>query len=367
MQETDIAIVGTGPAGLAAAVEAARAGARTTLIDENQKPGGQLFKQIHKFFGAKEHYAGVRGYEIGERLLKETEERGVDVRLNTVVFGLYGQEVGLISNQRVSSLKAKRIILSTGACENPLAFPGWTLPGVMGAGAVQTMMNVHRVLPGKTVLMIGSGNVGLIVSYQLLQAGAEVSAIVEALPTIGGYGVHAAKIRRAGVPIMTSHTAAKATGKTRVEEVTISKIDEKWRPIKGSEQNFDVDLVCIAVGLTPLSELAWMAGCRFMYLPQLGGLIPIHNDRMETTVNGLYVAGDVAGVEEASTAMEEGRLAGISACQSLRLITEKTAEEQRGDIGSRLDQLRQGPFGERRYQAKRILVGEAKRMTVGGS
>lgn len=355
MEEADIAVIGAGPAGLTASIEAAKAGARTILIDENDRPGGQLFKQIHKFFGAKEHYAGVRGYEIGERLLRETEENGVDVRLGTVAFGIYGQEVGLLTHQRATALRAKRIILATGACENPLAFPGWTLPGVMGAGAVQTMINVHRVLPGKTVLMIGSGNVGLIVSYQLLQAGAEVVAVVEALPKIGGYGVHAAKIRRAGVSVLTSHTVLNASGKNQVENATICRIDEKWRPVKESERVFDIDLICIAVGLTPLSELAWMTGCKFTYLPQLGGSVPIHSREMKTTLDYLYVAGDLAGVEEASTAMEEGRMAGISASQSLGFIPEEVAARSEREIENRLLQLRGGPFCEGRLRAKETV------------
>lgn len=356
LEETDIAIVGAGPAGLTASIEAAKAGARTTLIDENYKPGGQLFKQIHKFFGAKEHYAGMRGYEIGERLLRETKERGVDVRLGTVVFGIYGQEVGLLASERVTTLRAKRIILATGAYENSLAFPGWTLPGVMGAGAVQTMVNVHRVLPGKNVLMIGSGNVGLIVSYQLLQAGAEVIAIVEALPKIGGYGVHAAKIRRARVPIMTSHTILGADGKNQVENAVVCEIDEKGQALKGSQKVFDADLICIAVGLTPLSELAWMTGCRFMYMTELGGLTPIHNREMRTTMNHVYVAGDVAGIEEASTAIEEGRMAGVSASQSLGLIPDRVAECFKREIANRLLQLRGGPFLKERMQAKERLI-----------
>jgi NADPH-dependent 2,4-dienoyl-CoA reductase/sulfur reductase-like enzyme len=356
LEETDIAIVGAGPAGLTASIEAAKAGARTTLIDENSRPGGQLFKQIHRFFGAKDYYAGMRGYEIGERLLKETEERGVDVRLRAVAFGIYGQEVGLLASERVTTLRAKRIILATGAYENSLVFPGWTLPGVMGAGAVQTMVNVHRVLPGKNVLMIGSGNVGLIVSYQLLQAGAEVVAIVEALPKIGGYGVHAAKIRRARVPIMTSHTILGADGKNQVENAVVCGIDEKGRVLKGSRKVLDADLICIAVGLTPLSELAWMAGCRFMYVTELGGSTPIHNREMKTTLNHVYAAGDIAGVEEAGTAIEEGRMAGISASQSLGLIPDEVAEGFKRETENRLLQLRGGPFFKGRLQAKERLI-----------
>ncbi len=170
MIHTEIAVVGGGPAGLVAAIEARNCGAQVTLIDENQRPGGQLFKQIHKFFGSQEHRAGVRGYSIGKQLLRDCQKAEVDVMLETVVWGVFeGNRLGLANSNGSFTMKADRIILTTGASENPLAFPGWTLPGVMGAGAVQTMMNVHRVLPGRRALMIGSGNVGLIVAYQLLQ------------------------------------------------------------------------------------------------------------------------------------------------------------------------------------------------------
>ena len=148
-------------------------------------------------------------------------------------------------------LKAKKIILCTGAIENPVFFPGWTLPGVMTAGAVQTLVNIYRVLPDTRFLMIGSGNVGLIISYQLLQAGAKVEAIVEAAPQIGGYQVHAAKVLRAGVPIYTKHTVKEVLGDGKVETAIITEVDSKWQPIKGTEKRLDVGAVCLAVGLSP--------------------------------------------------------------------------------------------------------------------
>jgi thioredoxin reductase len=359
---TEIAVVGGGPAGLSASIEAARAGAKVVLIDENARPGGQLFKQIHKFFGSKEHYSGIRGYDIGRRLLNETEECGARVLLNTAVYGIFdGNVLGLVSENRSSFLKAEKIILATGASENPLAFPGWTLPGVMGAGAAQTMINVWRVLPGNRALIVGSGNVGLIVAYQILQAGASVAAIVEAAPRIGGYGVHAAKIRRMGIPILVSHTVKEAFGDGKVEGATIVQLDEEWKPIPGTESTMEVDLICVAVGLEPRSELAWLAGCDFAYIPQLGGLTPIHDENMETSVPGLFVAGDVAGVEEASTAMEEGRLAGIAAARDLGYMDGGKFEKMKWDINQRLRALRSGPFGSPRFEAKQRLLGMGRR------
>jgi len=360
MQTTDLAVVGAGPAGLAAAIAAASAGVRVLLIDENARPGGQLFKQIHKFFGSKDHYAGTRGIDIGTRLLSDVEALGVEVMLDSVVWGIFADHtLGVIRDRRNVRVQAGSICLATGASENALAFPGWTLPGVMGAGAIQTLINVERVLPGKRVLMVGSGNVGLIVSYQLLQAGAQVVAVVEALPRVGGYGVHAGKLRRNGVPILTSTTIREARGKDRVEKATTVVLDERWRQVPGTEREYDVDVICLALGLTPLSELAWMAGCQFAYIPQLGGHVPIHDEDMQTTVPGIYVAGDLAGIEEASTAMEEGKLAGIAVAQALGHLSAAEACRRKEAVFKRLDELRSGPFGEARQKAKTRLCHPA--------
>jgi NADPH-dependent 2,4-dienoyl-CoA reductase/sulfur reductase-like enzyme len=251
----------------------------------------------------------------------------------------------------VEELQAQMIILATGASENVLSFPGWTLPGVMGAGAAQTLINLHRTLPGHRVLMVGAGNVGLIVSYQLLQGGAEVVAVVEGLPTIGGYGVHASKILRAGVPIFTGHTVLRAEGKESVERAVIAAVDESWQPLPDTEKAFEVDTICLAVGLSPLAELAWMAGCQFVHLPALGGWVPVHDENMQTTLPGLYVAGDLAGIEEASTAMEEGRLAGLAAAEALGHVSSEEGKTKRTEIQERLAALRMGTFGEKRALA----------------
>ena len=362
-KKIDIAIVGAGPAGLSAGIEAAKEGAKVLIIDENEKPGGQLFKQIHRFFGSKEHYAGVRGFEIGNRLLKECEDSGVEIMLNSVVWGIFpGYTVGVVKNNKENlTVKAKRIILATGAYENPLSFPGWTLPGVMGAGASQTMMNIHRVLPGKSALMIGSGNVGLIVSYQLIQAGCDVKAVIEILPKVGGYIVHADKISRLGVKILISHTILEARGKDKVEEAVVCEVDKNFNPLYKKQKRFKVDLICIATGLSPLAELAWMIGCQFEYSPKLGGYVPLHNKDMETTQHSIYIAGDTSGIEEASTAIEEGRLAGISCIESLGFLSPSSAKARKGKIDRGLKMLRIGPFGDFRQDEKEKIYSEFKK------
>ena len=352
--QTDIAIVGAGPAGLSAAITAAKTGADIIVVDENLAPGGQLFKQIHKFFGSSAHRAGTRGFQIGTDLLSELSSfPNATVYLNTVAYGFFPDfTLGIRRNDQVYAIKAKKYIFAAGAMENCLAFPGSTLPGVMGAGAAQTMLHINRVRPGKNVLMIGSGNVGLIVSYQLMQSGVNVVELIEAAPSIGGYGVHASKIRRAGVPISISTTINRAIGTTEVTGAELVSLDDHFQKIPGTERIIECDTICLAVGLNPMTELAWLAGCQFMFIPALGGHVPIHSPDMESTVSGVYVAGDITGAEEASTAMEEGNLAGISAAAALNRISEEESTRIKEEIRHRLDLLRSGAFGERRKKAK---------------
>jgi NADPH-dependent 2,4-dienoyl-CoA reductase/sulfur reductase-like enzyme len=357
MLRTDVAVIGGGVSGLAAAIEASKAGATVQLIDEGARPGGQLFKQIHKFFGSRRHYAGIRGFDIGERLLHDARKNGVEVVLNAFVFGMFGNEIGIIEAEGGGRwLEAKQVILCCGASEKGILFPGWTLPGVMGAGAAQTLINVHRVLPGKRFLIVGSGNVGLVVAYQILQAGADVVAVVEALPRIGGWGVHASKLLRCGVPILTSHTIKRALGRGKVEGATIEALNEKYRRVPGSERHLEVDVICLAVGLKPNIELPLMAGCETMFLGGLGGRVPLHDENMETTQAGIYVAGDCAGVEEASTAMESGRLAGAAAAERLGYLSKEEACDLKVEVREVLSDLRGGPFGVERRKAKTLLT-----------
>lgn len=358
MIKKQVVVIGGGPSGMAAAIEAAKRGAEVLVIDANQKAGGQLFKQIHKFFGSSAHRAGIRGIDIGTELLKEAEDNGVEIWLNSVAIGLYDEKIIAVEigtddeEKKVITVKAEKIVICSGASENVVRFKGWTLPGVIGAGAAQTMVNVNRVLPGKRVLMIGTGNVGLIVSYQLMQGGADVVALVEAAPKIGGYAVHASKITRAGVPIKTRSTVIEARGEERVEQAVIAKVDENWQVVPGTEETLDVDVIAIAAGLKPVTELAMMYGCKMYFNPVQGGWVPLHNRNMETSCEGIYVAGDITGVEEANTALEEGRLAGIDIAEKLGYVNDAKAKNDKAEVWERLNGLRLGPHGEKRHQAK---------------
>jgi NADPH-dependent 2,4-dienoyl-CoA reductase/sulfur reductase-like enzyme/Fe-S-cluster-containing hydrogenase component 2 len=318
---------------------------QVAVFDENALPGGQLFKQIHKFFGSKEHKAKTRGFNIGKQLLDEAELLGVDVFLNATVIGIFaGKEIVVRQEGEVLHYRGDAIVVATGASENMLAFEGWTLPGVIGAGAAQTMMNINRVKPGEKVLMLGSGNVGLVVGYQLLQAGCELAAVVDAAPRIGGYGVHAAKLARAGVPFYLSHTIVKAEGEERLSGVSIAEVDSAWKPIDGTQKRFGVDTICIAVGLSPSTQLFKMAGCEMAEAAPGSGYLPVCGDGGETSVPGLYAAGDASGIEEASSAMIEGRLSAISAAHRLGFIGESERKQRAMELESALAALRGGMF-----------------------
>jgi len=354
MLNKEVAVVGGGPAGLTASIELAKRNVDVTLIDENLQAGGQLLKQTHKFFGSEEHYAGVRGFNIARELIEDAKDLAVDFLLEGSIYSVYEDKVLAVKKEKSTRLiSPERVIFATGASEKVINFPGWTLPGVMGAGAVQTFVNQHRVLPGRKFTIIGSGNVGTIVAYQLLQAGAEVAAIVEAADEIGSYYVHANKAVRSGdIPVYTSHTIKEATGGESVDSVKIAQVDDSWQPVPGTEKTIDTDVVCLAVGLRPRTKLTSLTGCRSIYSSTLGGEVPLHDESMETSTDGVYVAGDVAGVEEASIAIEEGRLAGVSAASSLGYISNSAEADQKEEIRGRLELLRGGKYGEERAEEK---------------
>lgn len=368
MLEKDVLVIGAGPAGLAASIEAGKYGASVLLVDLNMQPGGQLFKQIHKFFGSSAHRSGTRGYDIGKQLLKEAEESDVEIWMQSTVIGIFpgnkiAIEKGLDSGEKeMVTMQAKKIIIATGASENAIRFKGWTTPGVMGAGAAQTMINVNHVKPGQKIVMLGTGNVGLIVSYQLMQAGCDVVSLIEAAPKIGGYAVHAAKIRRAGVPIRLQHTIieAKKGADGCVCGCVIAQVDNHFQPIPGTEETIACDTIALAAGLKPTMDLVKLAGCKLTFNGPFGGYIPLHNERMETSCEGVFVAGDTTGVEEANTALEEGKIAGISAAEDLGLLTDDAASDKRAEIWDRLHSLRLGPFGERRMIEKEVVMDEYK-------
>jgi sarcosine oxidase subunit alpha len=326
-KKSEICVIGGGPAGLEAAIAAKELGAQVLIIDDNPILGGQLIKQTHKFFGSKAHYCGVRGVDIGTVLSEKATALGVDVVNDATVVGYYDNDtLGILKENMLLALRAERYVFATGASENMLAFENADLPGVYGAGAVQTMMNVYGVVP-----------------YQLLQAGVEVAAIVEIMNKVGGYYVHAAKIKRSGVPIYLKHTVTEAQGNESVEAAVISQVGDDYSCLLGTEKTVECDMILIAIGLSPLCELLYQAGCQIDYIPELGGHVPYHDKNMRTSKANIFVCGDLACIEEASTAMLEGRIAGARAFESLH-GKKAQADEIVQTAQKELEIIRTSPF-----------------------
>ena len=298
--ETDVLIVGGGPAGLSAALQLGERGINALIVDDKDRLGGKLVLQTHKFFGSIDDcYAGTRGIDIATILKDELQEYpSLKVWLNSIVLYVFSdKKVGVVTNGKNYAIVNPRIVLNAaGARERSLVFPGNTLPGIYGAGAFQTLVNRDLVKPAKRLLVVGGGNVGLIAAYHALQAGIDVIGLVEALPQCGGYKVHSDKIKRLGVPIHTSHTILSANGKEHVESVTVGKIDKNFRPIAGTEKTYECDTVLIAVGLSPVNEF-------FKQAEQAG--------------MNVFAAGDAKEIAEASSAMFNGKIAGLEIARVL--------------------------------------------------
>jgi NADPH-dependent 2,4-dienoyl-CoA reductase/sulfur reductase-like enzyme/Fe-S-cluster-containing hydrogenase component 2 len=297
--ETDVLVIGGGPAGINAAIELGTLGIKTLVVDDKTEFGGKLTLQTHTFFGSRDDcYAGTRGIEIAHILTRDLGVLpSVSVMPGTTAVGaFYDKKVGLQQGSMYHLASPRIVLVACGAREKNLAFPGCDLPGVYGAGAFQTLLNRDLVKPTERLFIVGGGNVGLITGYHAIQAGIKVVGLVEALPQCGGYKVHLDKLRRLGVPVFTSHTVINAEGDGKLEKVTISGIDKSFKLIAGTEKSYPVDTLLIAVGLAPVNELY---------------------EKLSDYGIECYKAGDAEEIAEASAAIFSGKITGRRIAQSL--------------------------------------------------
>jgi sarcosine oxidase, subunit alpha len=369
--KTDVVVVGGGPAGLSAAIEMGSRGVKVVVVDDHPTPGGKLLGQLHEEGNAKIWW---KGKEYAEDLIRKTRSANVQILSGKQVWGLEaGWKVhvsDLTKNEEALIIRAECILLATGAVEKPVPLPGWTLPGVISIGAAQVMTNVYGVLPGKRVIVAGIDILSLSIARAMKLAGADVVGIfmlpknpfaphsspISQLDALKNLTHHAPSrwirgsgrllksktgkklaarfyppmgIKMWGIPIYLRHSLQAIIGQTEVESVSIAKIDVNGG-LTEKVTNIHVDCVCLSGGLTPLYELAATAGCKFVHIEGLSGVVPLHNRELQTNIPNLFVAGNITGIESAKVAMSQGRLAGLSICKRLYAGAVNVAEIEKG-------------------------------------
>lgn len=345
MKERELIILGSGPGGLTAAIEATKAGASVTLLDENPHPGGQIYRQFNRGFSVTDSKVLGHDYQRGQELLTEfgSLEKQVEYLDEALVWAIFqDNELAFLRGGESHSVRYRKLIVAAGAYDRPVPFPGWTLPGVFTAGGAQQLVKTQRVLPGEKILLVGTGPLQLALANQLVDAGGKVVAIAEA-GNIGNWvrlvraawgqwqliadAVHYLHgILRAGIPLWRNHIIVEVRGDGQVEEAVVAKVDKNWRPKPGTHRTLSVDTVCVGYGFVSSTELTRLAQCEHRYEPILGGWIPVRDENMETSVRGIYAVGECAGVAGSFVAMDEGRIAGLAAAQALGHLLPEAAK-----------------------------------------
>jgi thioredoxin reductase/bacterioferritin-associated ferredoxin len=374
--QVELAVIGAGPAGMAAAVAAADAGVETILLDAQPRPGGQYFRTAppgaaenvrSDDFSRPTRHGATEVVTTNQPLLRQLADSSVQVMTSALVWGAFpaedghGWELALHGPHAPTRLTARTVILATGAYDRPIPFPGWTLPGVMTAGGVQAFLKGQWIVPGRRFLLSGTGPLQIAVAAGLIEAGAEVVALLEAarpglrdarhLPALWGQWGRLAEgfgygrtLRAAHVPIRPGWAVIEARGDGQVEEAVICRVDDAGRPIAGGVETVAVDTIAIGYSLIPSTELARLLGCDHKFRPDQGGYVPRRDAEMRTNLPGVYAVGDGAGIGGAELAQIEGRIAGLAAARDLGRLSEAAA-------GAAIKREQPGLARQRRFAA----------------
>lgn len=301
VQYVDVLVIGAGPAGMAAAIAAREAGVENLLVlEREQNMGGILRQCIHNGFGLHRFKEELTGPEYAQRDIDRVRELGIEVRCGTTVLNVdENRLVTAISKEKgVQLFEAGAIVLAMGCRERPrgaLATPGTRCAGVYSAGTAQKFVNLEGYMPGRRVVILGSGDIGLIMARRMTLQGAKVLACVEIMPYSSGLNRNIVQcLHDYDIPLLLSHTVTDIEGRERLSGVTVAKVDEKRQPIPGTEQHFDCDTLLLSVGLIPENELSQQAGVEMSPLTQ-GAVV---DDTFETSVPGVFACGNVLHVHD---------------------------------------------------------------------
>lgn len=301
MLNYDIVIVGGGPAGLAAAISAKRNGAQSILVIEREKElGGILNQCIHNGFGLHTFQEELTGPEYAERFIRQLLEEKIEYKLNTMVLDISEEKKITAMNREegILEIQAKAVILAMGCRERSrgaLNIPGYRPAGIYSAGTAQRLVNMEGYLPGRKVVILGSGDIGLIMARRMTLEGAKVKVVAELLPYSGGLKRNIVQcLDDFGIPLKLSHTVVDIDGKERVKGITLAQVDENRRPIPGTEEHYTCDTLLLSCGLIPENEISRALGVEIS--PVTSG--PLVNECLETNVEGVFACGNVLHVHD---------------------------------------------------------------------
>lgn len=322
MVQYDIVIIGGGPAGLAAAVSAKKNGIDSILILERDKElGGILNQCIHNGFGLHTFKEELTGPEYASRFIEQAEELGIEYKLNTMVMDIRSDKVVTAMNREdgLFEIQAKAIILAMGCRERSrgaLNIPGYRPAGIFSAGTAQRLVNMEGYLPGREVVILGSGDIGLIMARRMTFEGAKVKVVAELMPYSGGLKRNIVQcLDDYGIPLKLSHTVVDIKGKERLEGITLAEVDSKGKPIPGTEEEYSCDTLLLSVGLIPENELSNGMGVEMN--PVTSG--PKVNESLETSIDGVFACGNVLHVHDlVDFVSEEAAAAGKNAAAYIK-------------------------------------------------
>ena len=318
----DLVVIGGGPGGLAAAIEAKKNGINSILVIERDKELGGILQQcIHNGFGLHEFKEELTGPEYAERFILELQKMNIEYKLDTMVLDITPEKVvhAINTTDGYMAIEAKAVILAMGCRERTrgaISIPGERPAGIFTAGTAQRFINMEGYMVGKKVVILGSGDIGLIMARRMTLEGAEVKAVVELMPFSGGLARNIAQcLNDYNIPLYLSHTVVDIIGKERLEKVIIAKVDENRKPIPGTEISYDCDTLLLSVGLIPENDISRNTGVEIDR--RTSG--PIVNEMMETSIPGIFACGNVVHVHDlVDFVSAEARKAGKAAAKYIK-------------------------------------------------